>query len=388
VEIRARYLQMGAFTLAVLVAGFVFVYWLNSAEALRDRMLYRVRFEGSVSGLQKGSAVLFNGVRVGEVAELRLDPVAPRQVHSIIAVDRGAPIRADTAVSIDFQGLTGSPVIALLGGTSDRHLLTTGGEPPLLFADAAAAQSTSQAARDVLQRLDGVLADNAAPLRSMIGNLETFSGVLARNSDRLDGIVAGLERMTAGSASKARLLGYELAVPPAPAPSGSPIAVQLVVPDPTALAQLDSERIQTLSADGVYANLPDAQWSDALPKLLQVKVLRGLEDAGRFAGVSRPLEGVTSDAQLLLDVRKFQISPEVTAEVEIGCKLIAADGRIITTRTFRATAPVAGQGAAAAVKALNRAFAEAGAQLLSWTAQAASEPSALRAVGGKRGSGD
>ena len=387
-EIRARYLQMGAFTLAVLLAGFAFVYWLNSAQALRDRLLYRVGFEGSVSGLQKGSVVLFNGVRVGEVTDLHLDPVSPRQVHSIIAVDRGTPIRADTAVSIDFQGLTGSPVIALAGGASDRPLLAAGGEPPLLFADAAAAPSMSQAAREVLRRLDGVLADNAAPLRNMIGNLETFSGVLARNSDRLDGIVAGLERMTAGSAGKARLLSYELTIPPAPASSGSPLAVQLVVPDPTALAQLDSERIQTLSADGVYANLPDAQWSDALPKLLQVKVLRALEDAGRFAGVSRPLEGVTSDAQLLLDVRKFQISPELTAEVEIGCKLIAANGQIIATRTFRAATPVAGQGAAAAVKALNQAFAEAGAQLLSWTAQAANEPSALRAVGGRRGSGD
>src|SRR5262249_39459512 len=159
---------------------------------------------------------------------------------------------------IDFQGLTGSPVIALAGGTSDRQLLAAAGEPPLLLADAAAAQSMSHAARDVLRRLDGVLADNAAPLRSMIGNLETFSGVLARNSDRLDGIVAGLERMTAGSAGKARLLSYELTVPPAPPPpSGSPLAVQLVVPDATALAQLDSERIQTLSADGVYANLAD-----------------------------------------------------------------------------------------------------------------------------------
>ena len=70
------------------------------------------------------------------------------------------------------------------------------------------------------------------------------------------------------------------------------------MPDPTALAALDNERIQSVSANGAYASVPDAQWSDALPKLVQVKILRGLEDAGRFAGVSRPLEGVTSDFQL------------------------------------------------------------------------------------------
>src|SRR6516165_3773867 len=108
-EIRARYIQVGAFTVAVLVAGFAFVYWLNTAGALRDRAVYVVRFAGSVAGLQKGSAVHFNGLRVGEVTGLTLDPAEPRQVHAIIAIDRTTPIRADTTVSIDFQGLTGSP---------------------------------------------------------------------------------------------------------------------------------------------------------------------------------------------------------------------------------------------------------------------------------------
>ena len=77
-EIRARYVQMGAFTLAVIVAGFAFVYWLNNAGGLRERALYRVRFEGSVSGLLAGSAVLFNGIRVGEVTGLQLDPPTAR----------------------------------------------------------------------------------------------------------------------------------------------------------------------------------------------------------------------------------------------------------------------------------------------------------------------
>ena len=62
----------------------------------------------------------------------------------------------------------------------------------------------SGAARDVLQRLDAILADNAKPLKSMIANLETFAGALARNSDKLDGIVAGLERMTGGAGKGAR----------------------------------------------------------------------------------------------------------------------------------------------------------------------------------------
>src|SRR5688572_3053570 len=102
-EVRARYVQMGIFTLTVLVLGFGFVYWLNNAGGFSNRVVYRVQFDGPVAGLLRGSAVLFNGIRVGEVTDLKLDLSKPRQVHATVSVDRDAPVRKDTEVSIDFQ---------------------------------------------------------------------------------------------------------------------------------------------------------------------------------------------------------------------------------------------------------------------------------------------
>ena len=69
-EMRARYVQVGAFTLAVILAGFVFVYWLNSATGLGSRSVYIVRFEGSVSGLLYGisGAVQWRSRRRGHAA--------------------------------------------------------------------------------------------------------------------------------------------------------------------------------------------------------------------------------------------------------------------------------------------------------------------------------
>jgi phospholipid/cholesterol/gamma-HCH transport system substrate-binding protein len=386
-EIRARYVQIGAFTLAVLFAGFAFVYWLNNAGALRDRAVYQVRFESSVSGLARGSAVLFNGIRVGEVTELELSGADPRQVQATIVVDQRAPIRMDTVVSIDFQGLTGSPVIALIGGTSEQPLVAANGHAPILIADAAADQSMSLVARDVLRRFDGLLADNAQPLRSMIGNLDTFAGALARNSDRLDGIVAGLERMTGGSAAKARLVTYDLTVPHAAEAAEKPSAEQLVVLDPTALAALDTERVQSVSAEGAFANLPDAQWSDALPKLVQVKILRSLEDAGGFSGVSRPVEGLAADFQLVVDVRRFQLAANGAADVEFGCKILASNGRITAMRAFRAAVAAEAANASAAVAALDRAFGQAGSDLVAWVARAVNEPTLPKAALPRRTSG-
>ena len=131
----------------------------------------------------------------------------------------------------------------------------------------------------------------------------------------------------------------------------------------------------------------NAQWSDTLPKLIQLKLLRGLEDWGGFAGVSRPLEGVTGDLQLVLDLRRFQIAADLAAEVEIGSKLLGSNGRIMATRTFRASMPVEGHGVPASVAALNKAFGQVAGDLLVWMTQATNEPSAPRAVAPKRSRG-
>jgi phospholipid/cholesterol/gamma-HCH transport system substrate-binding protein len=151
----------------------------------------------------------------------------------------------------------------------------------------------------------------------MIANLDTFAGALARNSDRLDGIVSGLERMTGGAAAKARASVYDLSVPPAASGGAGMLDTQLVVPDPTALSALDNESIHVTLVGGASATLADAQWADTLTKLLQTKIIRSFEDSNLFVGVSRPLEGLTGDFQLLIDIRKFQMtgSPLSMAEV-------------------------------------------------------------------------
>jgi phospholipid/cholesterol/gamma-HCH transport system substrate-binding protein len=204
-ETRARYVVIGLFTLAVSVAGFLFVYWLQNVGGLRRQAIYQVRFESPVSGLLKGSAVHFNGIRVGEVTDLRLSAEDPRQVMVTAAIDPTTPVRADTLVEVEFQGLTGATVISLRGGSAAAPPLS--GQPPLLVADQVATQSLTQAAREALRRLDATLAENTEPLKSTLGNLNTFSAALARNSDKLDGIVAGLERMTGGG-TKAPVTTY------------------------------------------------------------------------------------------------------------------------------------------------------------------------------------
>src|SRR5450755_1133233 len=114
-ETKANYTLIGLFTLAVVVGLFAFVYWFQNIGGTGERAFYRVQFDGSVSGLRTGASVLFNGIKVGEVTDLKLNPQDPRQVAALIAVDKNAPVRTDTKVGLDFQGLTGIASISLKG---------------------------------------------------------------------------------------------------------------------------------------------------------------------------------------------------------------------------------------------------------------------------------
>ena len=115
-ETRAPFVVVGAFVLAAIAAAFGFVYWLHNSGGLGPRATYHGQFDGAVPGLLVGAAVLFNGIRVGEVTGLGLAPDNPRGVNATISVASVTPVRADTKVGLEFQGLTGVPVIALEGG--------------------------------------------------------------------------------------------------------------------------------------------------------------------------------------------------------------------------------------------------------------------------------
>jgi phospholipid/cholesterol/gamma-HCH transport system substrate-binding protein len=215
------------FTLAVVVGVFGFVYWFQNIGGTGERTFYRVVFDGSVSGLRTGASVLFNGIRVGEVTDLKLDPKRPKQVVARISVDKMVAIRPDTEISLEFQGLTGISALSLKGGDPDKAPLVGAtnikDDGPLMVAPPGATQDVTAAARDALRKVQELIEDNQKALKSAIANIDAFTaalarnsenvdktlasiqqftGALGRNSDKIDNIVGGLENLTGGADGK------------------------------------------------------------------------------------------------------------------------------------------------------------------------------------------
>lgn len=371
-EIRARYTLIGLFTLFAFGAAFAFVYWLNHAGGLTQQALYRVRFENTVSGLLDGSAVLFNGIRVGEVVALELSPENPKQVTAIISVDRETPVRSDTKAGIEFQGLMGAPILSLHGGASNASpIVPTDHQPPLLSADPDAGQNMTEAARGVLRHIDNVVNDNAEPLRTLIANINTFSAALARNSDRVDGILSGLERMTGGGTQKSTAHVFDLKAVQNFPPLAKIPAGQMVLPEPDIVGNLFNDEIVVRTPTGERSTAFHAKWPDSLTRVLQSRIVQSFENANYLKVLGRQPEGLKIDYQLLLDLRSFQVvsSDPSTAQFAFSAKIIGETGEILGARLFEASVPASTSDEASVVKALNDVFSKAVTELVVWTFQ-------------------
>ena len=365
-ETRAPFVIVGAFVLAAIAAAFGFVYWLHNSTGMGARSTYHLQFDGPVPGLLVGASVLFNGIRVGEVTELKLAKDNPRRVNATIAVAADTPVRADTKVGLDFQGLTGVPVVALEGGKQ-----VAAGSVPTLVAEPGAGQSMTQAARDALRRVDSILADNADSLHGMIENFRTFSDGLARNTGKLDGIVAGLERMTGASTPPPKTV-YNLQAAAAPATPGKPLKGQLVIPEPSTVVMFDTQRILFSPAND-SPEFANAQWADTIPRLLQARLIQSFENYDIAHAPLRNADGAEVDYQLLIDIREFQVAAGArpTAKIAFSARLLDKQGKVVAAKLFSVSQAVDKVEPPAVVAAFDAAFADIARQLIDWTVQTA-----------------
>src|SRR6202051_1358469 len=365
-ETRAPFVVAGAFVLVAIAAVFGFVYWLHNTGGLGPRATYHVQFDGSVPGLMIGAAVLFNGIRVGEVTDLSLASDSPRRVNATISVSSTTPVRSDTKVGLEFQGLTGVPVIALEGGM----LLANSGEVPTLIAEPGAGQGMTQTARDALRRVDSVWAENAEPLKNTIANLQVFSEGLARNTGKLDGIVAGLEKMTGGG-TPVQKITYDLEGLRNQGPTDKTIKGQIAIPEPTAVTMLETQRMLFAPPKDVSA-FSGFVWADTIPKLLQARLIESLEHYDLAHAPLHTTDIGQADFQLLIDVRRFRLALDAgsQAELAMSSRIVDKDGKVIASRLFEESEKFGEVEPQAAVTAFAAAFGRIATKMINWTVQA------------------
>jgi phospholipid/cholesterol/gamma-HCH transport system substrate-binding protein len=206
-ETKAHHVLVGFFAMFLVAAGGFFILWLSNYSGGREYSQYDVVFDWPVRGLREASEVRFNGIQVGEVTRLGLDPQNPNRVIARIQVLAETPVRVDSTAQLEPQGLTGLSYIQLSGGSPEAARLYSPPRqtPPRIFAVQTQLDTLFQSSEDVLSsaqtaliRIADLLSeDNVDSLRNTLENIERLSESLANDDETLGdlrGAIATLEQ--------------------------------------------------------------------------------------------------------------------------------------------------------------------------------------------------
>ena len=209
-ETRAHHLLIGSFAIGIAVLTVAFLLWIGRFEFNRQYQLYDLKFEGSVSGLSKAADVLYNGIKVGEVIDLKLDEDNPNHVMVRIRVERFTPVKEDSYASLETQGLTGVAAIQLAGGSPKANPLVAEGNQryPVIETRKSTFQKLFAGAPELINRGNAVLdrlatflsGENEKKFADTIAHVERLSANLAKASDKFDSIATNVDKLVAGDA--------------------------------------------------------------------------------------------------------------------------------------------------------------------------------------------
>jgi phospholipid/cholesterol/gamma-HCH transport system substrate-binding protein len=213
-ERSANYAAVGAFVLVITLIGALFVYWYSDTREHRHFNRYEVYFDGTVSGLERGSAVRYLGVGVGRVVDMRIDPRDSSRVMVIVDIDATTPVSDQTVAELSLQGVTGLLYIDLLRHKPGRpeQALVPSYKYPVIRAGPSRLQAFLQslpdlatATADLVERADRLLNDNnLSAFSSALANIDKASVGLPDTLHDLNGLLGELRTATAQIGASAK----------------------------------------------------------------------------------------------------------------------------------------------------------------------------------------
>ncbi len=200
-EPRAHHVLIGLFTVLSVAAALLFTLWLGKPHNDTGLHYYIIVFNEAVRGLSKGSPVQYNGIKVGDVAELTLDAADPRRVLARVRVQDNVPVKQDTQARLVPTGITGNAIIEFSGGSPESpNLVAKGGKDPVIVATpssiakllASSDTFMSDISELVLRVKDVLSPGNVERLSNILEHMEQVSGAIADESDNFKALMPQL----------------------------------------------------------------------------------------------------------------------------------------------------------------------------------------------------
>lgn len=184
-ENRVNYAFVGAFVIGLLIALIFIGVWLSSSWNGKVYNTYAAYMTESVSGLAKDSTVKYNGVNIGHIYSITLDPENPQRVRLLMKIENTAPVTETTTARLITQGLTGVSFVELSSGKPNS--------PPLVVHPGEL-YPVIKTSPSLFSRLDTTINELAIRLNKA---MDTFDKTFDSNTrESLQHTIANLDKVT------------------------------------------------------------------------------------------------------------------------------------------------------------------------------------------------
>ena len=217
---RGQKIRLGLFLTVCSVGLLAVLGTLLGLQLFSKTTLFVVRFKDSVSGLERGSPVKYQGLRVGRVHAMRIAADDPAEIEVDLELDPRTVLYEGTECNLDMGGLTGLKTVNITAGDPRRPRLPPGTllpAGPSLFdkiTDNAAAivADVKRVADEVAHWMNH---DNRQRLESLMVNLDKFVGhldvVMMDSKEPLRGLIRQMSQSTAQIGHTAEAATHTLA---------------------------------------------------------------------------------------------------------------------------------------------------------------------------------
>jgi phospholipid/cholesterol/gamma-HCH transport system substrate-binding protein len=193
-EPKVNYVIVGLFVVVLTTVLVIGIIWLSASQRT-ERDIFMVYMNEPVSGLSVQAPVKFNGVDVGNVADIQLNPDNPQQVQLLLSIDKGTPINQSTTATLMSQGITGityvglkaeaakAPPIKILPGDEYPIIRST---PSLLVQISTVLSGLADTAKEIKGVLENTFnSENQKALHDSLQNISKITQTFSEHSQQI-----------------------------------------------------------------------------------------------------------------------------------------------------------------------------------------------------------
>ena len=208
-DTKINFFKIGLFVIALVTSLLILIFWLGKFGFEKKKFdEYQIYFKESISGLNIGSSIKYKGFEVGNVNEIKLNPLNSEEIQINIVIKKGTPIKEDNYAILGNLGITGLKYIELKGGSNDSKLLQKDENGFRIISSKTSdlttlVDSTTDLTNEltlVLAQMKKLLADeNIKTISEILGktqnsmtNVEQFSLYLVNNEKKIDELIKNI----------------------------------------------------------------------------------------------------------------------------------------------------------------------------------------------------